>query len=99
MKRVKVLFIVLDEVSKERIKEQIASWHAEIEHYEEKHVPKESNILTEHSFDELKDAAFDFINGIWTAMKAFVKMTGYALIVVVEAIKWLWNKGLGSKDE
>jgi len=88
MKRIKIIALARDYVSRSSVEPLFL----ELEHYEEKPVPKEQDIFTEHSFDTLQQAANDFINSLWIALKSFIKMSMWAVIVIAEAFKWLWNK-------
>lgn len=97
MKRVKATFIITDTVEKSFFATAVMAAGGEIEHYEEKPVPKEGDILTEHSFDTLMDSALQFVNGIWSAIKGFFGMAKWSLILVWEGLRWLWNHGAGEK--
>jgi hypothetical protein len=88
MKRIKIVALANDATSKNSIK----NLFLELEHYEEKQVPKEQDIFSAHSFDTLQQSAKDLVNSIWTAFNSFLKMSMWAIIVIVEALKWLWNK-------
>jgi hypothetical protein len=98
MKRVKVTFILPDIYGKEDIAKHMLAG-CEMESYEEKMVPKESDILTEHSFDSLMEGMFEFANGLWLVVKGFWKMSAFAVVMIVEGLRWLWGKGIDSKKQ
>jgi hypothetical protein len=88
MKRIKIVALANDFTGKSSFEPLFL----ELEHYEEKQIPKEQDIFTAHSFETLEQAAKDFVNSLWTAVNSFIKMSMWAVIVIAEAIKWLWNK-------
>ena len=71
----------------------------EIERYEEKIVPKEKDVLQEHSFEALLDAGKDFLHGIWLTTKGFVGMSKFAIIMIITGLRYLWSNGVGKKKE
>jgi hypothetical protein len=97
MKRVKATFIVADTVEKSFFATVVMAAGGEIEQYEEKPVPKEGDILSEHGFDALLESALQFANGIWTALKGFFGMSKWAIVMVWEGLRWLWTRGVGKK--
>ena len=97
MKRVKATFIITDSVEKAFFATAVMAAGGEIETYEEKSVPKEGDILTEHSFDSLLDSAMQFVNGIWSALKGFFGMAKWALILIWEGLRFLWSHGAGEE--
>jgi hypothetical protein len=88
MKRIKIVALANDFTDKSSVKPLFL----ELEHYEEKPIPKEQDIFSAHSFDTLQQSAKDLVNSIWTAFNSFLKMSMWAIIVIAEALKWLWNK-------
>ena len=96
MKRIKVTALVKDAFDKKEMQESINPYAGEIEAYEEKKIQDEKNVIEEHSFDALLDGAFDFAQGLWLTLKGFWKMSVFAIILIVEGIKYLWKGGWGS---
>jgi hypothetical protein len=72
---------------------------AELEHYEEKQISKEKNVIEEHGFDSLIEGGLEFIQGIWLIAKGFGKMAMFAFVILVEGLKYLWSNGVGKKKE
>lgn len=99
MRRIRIEFLVLDDVKKDVIISAMQTIRAEIESYDEKKIPKKGDVLTNYSFSMLKDAAFDFVNAIWVVITSFGKMLGWSAVMIVESAKYLWKNGLGSKDK
>lgn len=97
MKRIRVEVLAFDKVKRQDVEYVLTGMDCEIEDYKEWKVPKKGDILTEYSFQMLADSAFNFINGLWTALNGFFKMTGWAVVLIVSSIKWLWKGGLGKK--
>jgi hypothetical protein len=97
MKRVKVTFLAQETFTKKDFEQFIVAGVLEIEHYDEKIISKESNVVTEHSFDSLLEGAFEFFNGIWMALKGFGKMSMFAIVVIFSGLKYLWSNGVGKK--
>lgn len=98
MKRIKLTAIVNQEINKSNFDWTIKGF-GEIESYHEKELPKDLDILTEHSFEALWESTLEFANGIWSTLKGFFGMMKFAIIVCIEGLRWLWKEGLGSKDD
>lgn len=97
MKRVKATFVVADKVEKSFFATAVMAAGGEIEQYEEKSVPKEGDVLSEHSFDALMESGLQLVNGIWLAMKGFFGLAKWAVVVMWEGLRWLWTRGVGKK--
>ena len=95
MKRIKVTGLGEDGLTRV----QFTDIFHEIESYEERKVSKDSDVLAEHSFEILVEGGKDFANGLWLVVKGFVKMSGWAVITIVEGIRWLWKRGVGKEKE
>lgn len=93
MKRIKIVALANDFTDKSSVKPLFL----ELEHYEEKQIPKEQDIFSAHSFDTLQQSAKDLVNSLWTAFNSFLKMSMWAIILVSESLRWVWKKGLGKK--
>ena len=99
MKRVKLTLLAKDKFSKPDAEKFAADGGGELEAYEEKALPKDGNVVTEHSFDTLLEGAFEFAQGIWLALKGFGKLMLWTFIVIFAGLKWLWSEGVGKKKE
>jgi hypothetical protein len=47
--------------------------------------------------ESLYQAGKDFVNGIWTAIRAFGKLSMWSVILMLEALRRLWNYVFGVK--
>ena len=99
MKRVKVTFLAQETFTKKDFEQFIVAGVLEIEHYDEKVISKESNVITEHGFDSLLEGAFEFFNGIWMALKGFGKMSMFAIVIIFSGLKYLWSNGIGKEKK
>lgn len=99
MKRVKATFVVADAVDKSYFATAAMAKGGELENYEERKIQKEGNVSTEHSFDSLMDSTMQLANGLWQAIKGLAGMSKWALIIVWEGLRWLWNQGVGKKKD
>ena len=79
MKRVIFKALVADSVERKDF-EWAVQGVGEVESYEERVVPKDVSFVDEFSFDYLLDGAKELVNGVWSAVKGFFKLTS-----------WLWE--------
>ena len=98
MKRVKLTAIVTNDINKENF-DWVVKGVGEVETYQESELPKDFDIMQEHSFEALWDSTLQFMNGLWNAAKGFFGMMKFAVIVTLEGIRWIWTRGVGSKDQ
>ena len=98
MKRIKTTFLAPNEFNKDQFKQTVQGI-VEVEHYEEKLIPKDKNIMDEHSINTLLEGALEFANGIWIMIVGFGKMSMYAAIIIFSGLKLLWDWGIGSKNK
>lgn len=94
VKRIVLKAIVRDEVERKDVRFEGL---VEMESYEEKQIPKEKGVLEEHSFDELMDGAVEVANAAWMLVKGFMKMSKWAIIIIIEGLRWLWRGGVGKE--
>jgi hypothetical protein len=98
MKRVKTTYLCNDEMEKHDLEFWLGGI-GKVEKYEEKEIPMDKDVLDEHSFDELMEAALNMVNGLWQFLKGFGVVTKFALITIWEGIRWLWSEGVGGKNK
>jgi hypothetical protein len=95
MKRVKIVALAKDRFDENEISRNMPiHWSKdfiEIESIEAKPIPLDSDFFREHSWDSLMQAARDFVNGIWSAIKAFSKLTLWSLVMIGEAVRMIWK--------
>lgn len=96
VKRIDMKAIVKDDVAEKNIH---FDGLVEIESYEEKMVPKDKTILEEHSFDELLEGLVEIANAAWSLIKGIFKVSKWAIVLIIEGLRWLWKEGVGKKNE
>lgn len=96
VKRIDVRAIVKDGVTQNRIHFEGL---VEIERYGETVIPKDKSIIEEHSFDELFEGLVDIANAAWNFVKGIFKVSKWAIILIVEGIRFLWREGIGKKGQ
>lgn len=70
-----------------------------MEKYEEKVIPKDPDIIREHSFEALSESGLQFVNGLWAATQGFFGMTKIVVIMGFEGLRFLWKNGAGKERE
>lgn len=96
VKRIDLKAIVKDDVVQSRIH---FDGLVEIEKYEEKDIPKDKTVLEEHSFDELLDGITEIADALWQLVKGLFKVSKWAIILIVEGVRYLWKGGVGMKKD
>jgi len=99
MKRITIKAILPDKTEKAIFTQTIESQGGELERYEEYKIPKDADVLEEHSINALLYALKDTANGAWLIIKGIGLMTKWSLIIVWSGLRWLWKNGLGSNDD
>jgi hypothetical protein len=95
MKRVTATFLAAEALEKsDFVKQRLI---VELEKWEEKLIAKEKNVIEEHGFDSLLEGGLEFIQGIFLVFKGFGKMAMFAIVIVVEGVKYLWKHGAGQE--
>jgi hypothetical protein len=94
MKRIRIKGLAEDVITRTQFRDM---FH-EIEEYSESDIPKDSDVVAEHSFDSLLQGGLDFANGLWLVIKGFGKMSMWAIIIIFSGLRWLWTRGVGKKD-
>ena len=98
MKRVKTTFLAPNEFTKDNFEQSIQGI-LELEHYGEKTIERDKNIMDEHSIDTLLEGALEFANGIWISLKGLGKMSIWSAVIIWSGLKYMYDRGIGSKDK
>lgn len=99
MKRIKTTMLVPDTIDKEQFQAHCKTSGWELEAYEERKIPKEPDVLADHSMDSLMDGALDIANGAWRIIKGLAQVGKWAIIIIIVGVRWLWKEGAGKKKE
>lgn len=99
MKRVTATFLAAEALEKSDFMKFFSHEKGvvELEKWEEKPIAKEKNVIEEHGFDSLLEGGLEFIQGIFLVFKGFGKMAMFAIVILVEGVKYLWTHGAGKE--
>jgi hypothetical protein len=92
MKRIEMKCIVKDNCDTDELHFFIEKhWGGEVEMLDERQVPRDPDLVLDHSFDALLSDARMFANGLWAVFKGIIGISKYAIIIIVSSIAWLWR--------
>jgi hypothetical protein len=92
LKKISIKMVVKDSFDNDIVKKHPAI--ISITEFEDTPI-KHTDLLSNYSFEFLKNSGIQFVTGTWNAIKGFIGMASWSLIIIVESFKWLWKEAFG----